>query len=231
MRKSQVFVLLVAVACLSFIAGSFGLRRYSQYEQAKIAKEAEIAEQAKLNRQFEAMVAEDSARTEITLNKVLSGQLSTYTDTLGEFDKDVASREKAIIGAKALPQTFSPELRQGFVELLAAENDLANAMRLMTEKERDVAWEQQQAREWRDHLNEGWEPVSTQRIILEHESGLAHAMYEAPVAANSVLVCLGKTTESEVKFQGIASRQNVPYSPTVAKVQEKIRSGARKLTQ
>jgi hypothetical protein len=229
-RKARYIALCFVAAGMFLATGCKYLKAPSNQERQAIPETAnQNEEQAKLNQQFEAMVSEDSARTEMTLTKY--SKANSYSDILGNFEKDVATRENAIVSAKSMPQTFSPKLRQGFVELLVAENDLAHATGLMYEKERDMAVERQQVNEWTEHLNAGWSPNATQRALLEHETELARAVNEAPSAAESVLACLDKTAKTEAAFESTASRQSVPYSPPAAKLHDIIRSEASALSR
>lgn len=183
MRSSTLAALIVAVAIVSFGAAFFGFQAYSRHE-----------EEAKMTRQFEVLVSEDTARTEMIVKKFLSrrpgsASESEYED---EFNKDVESREKIIVEAKVLPHDFTPELRNGFIELLNLENDLSRAMKLLSEKEWD-------AREGEYYQNQFEPPTS--------------------VAAHVVIAAVDCAMASEKRLQSLTSEKHVAYAPVLSSLE------------
>jgi predicted negative regulator of RcsB-dependent stress response len=78
MRSSKSAALIVAIVVVLFFATLFGFRAYSRHEAARIAQELELAEEAKVMHQFEALVSEDTARTEQTFCRARSLPGATF---------------------------------------------------------------------------------------------------------------------------------------------------------
>jgi hypothetical protein len=195
MRSSKSAALIVAIVVVLFFATLFGFRAYSRHEAARIAQELELAEEAKVMHQFEALVSEDTARTELTWANILQSPVSTGRNIRFELSKDVDNREKIIVQTKVLPQTFSPDLRKGFVDLLSAENELARAMTNMDEEEHKYSI-------FQDQYAHPWSPTS--------------------ISAHVLLTALNSAIASEKSFQSLTSGKSVAYTPVLSPLQPKI---------
>lgn len=204
----------VILCCAAVVIGLISFIGYQHHQ--------EVAEHTKAASAVEALIRQDRAGIEMTLNSSYSGH-NTNNGEMHDFSPQ--NREEVMLRARSLDYTLFPEVDGKYIELVDAENNLIRDLEALHKE--DVT-----LRLYRiDHdFSERYklEGLQQNEYLARGERAYSEAFKRATKAAPIVLSDLEKVTALEQRFKTLTASENIKYEPVIIKRQDDIRKDAHR---